>query len=222
MSTLWEGRESVVRNLSEVDREIAETVSDWLENVVSQPHPGLGRAGPVCPFVLPALRADALSVLIHDWHGPHDVTGMVSLIDDITRRYRESEPISPNRKLHAMVVVIAGLPENHFDLVDEGHRAAKGSVIEQGYMLGQFHPRCQEPAARNPLFPVNRAPYPLYAIRQMAVHDILFLHHERRWFERYRRAYGHHYTGTTRVDRFLRDLYGAAARRYGYTEGEGE
>ncbi len=215
-----EGREAVVGGLSQPDEHTARTVSAWLGTVVSRPHPQLGRDGPVCPFVQPAVRAGALSILVHHWRAPHDTARMVSVIGDIVRRFRQTEPRSPNRKLHALVVVIAGLPDRHFGLIDEGHRVAKDTVIRQGLMLGQFHPRCDEPAVRNPLFPVNRAPYPLYAVRHMAVHDILFLHHERDWFDHYRRAFGHRYSDGSRLDRHFRELYESSLRRYARPEGE--
>src|SRR5947208_11361656 len=107
---------------------------------------------------------------------------------------------SSNTNLHALVVVVDGRPEDAWWLIDEGHKAAKDDIVAQGLMLGQFHPLCTEPAARNPLFPVNRAPYPLYAIRNMALHDILFLHDNPTWFHHYQKGFGHRYGSGTRMD----------------------
>ncbi|MEU8901785.1 DUF6875 domain-containing protein [Nocardia sp. NPDC048505] len=214
------GREPATVRFSEPSDQVAETISHWLRSVIAQPHVQLGREGPICPFVQPALRARELSVLVHRWQGPDQVTQMRSVVRAIVQRFRDTDANASNRKLHALVVVIEGLQSRHFRLIDEGHRAAKDLVIQQGYMLGQFHPECDEPAVRNPLFPVNRAPYPLFAVRHMAVHDILFLHDDRGWFEQYRRRFGHRYTADSRLDRHFRDLFEMAERKYIRLKGE--
>jgi hypothetical protein len=69
----------------------------------------------------------------------------------------------------------------------------KTFFIENGMMLGQFHPLCPAPAARNPTFKNKISPIPLFALRHIAAHDILFLHTRPDWFERYRSLYGERY-----------------------------
>jgi hypothetical protein len=39
---------------------------------------------------------------------------------------------------------------------DESYGALKDAAVGAGLMIGQFHPACAEPAARNPAFPVHR------------------------------------------------------------------
>ncbi|MFC8528651.1 DUF6875 domain-containing protein [Nocardia sp. NPDC057227] len=201
--------------LSDPDSVVADTVSHWLVDYVGRPHPLLGRDGPVCPFVIPALKAGSLSVRQHRWRGQPDISRMAGLIDAILDHFHASVPDARPGDLHTLVVPVIGLPGSAWWLIDDGHRRAKTRVAARGYMLGQFHPACTEPAVHNALFPVNRAPYPLFAVRPMALHDLLFLHEDPIWFEQYRQRFGHRYHGGGRVSPQLRGLYSAASRQYG-------
>ncbi|GAB0102099.1 hypothetical protein JMUB6875_10660 [Nocardia sp. JMUB6875] len=205
-------------SLSEPDAVVAETVSRWLRDCVGRPHPALGREGPVCPFVIPAIRAGMLSVRQHRWQGAPEISRMTGLIETILDRFDAAAPDTRPGDLRTLVVPVIGLPESAWRLIDDGHRRTKSRVAARGFMLGQFHPACTAPAVHNPVFPVNRAPYPLFAVRRMALHDILFLHDDPTWFELYRRRFGHRYHGSGRVSPQLRELYSAAARRHGHRQ----
>jgi heptaprenyl diphosphate synthase len=83
-------------------------------------------------------------------------------------------------------------------------------------MIGQFHPECAEPAARNPAFRVSRSPVPLVAIRFMAVHDILFLGEQANWFAQYHRRFGaRHRRQSNGIDPVLTTLYYKALAVHG-------
>ncbi|MFF0456610.1 DUF6875 domain-containing protein [Nocardia africana] len=206
-------------SLSEPSEAVSAEIDKWLQGYIGQPHEELGREGPVCPFVLPSLRSGSLSVRVHRWRGSDGVEAMLGLIDRIVAEFARGARGPQLPRLQALVVVVTGLNESAWWLIDEGHRRAKGAVVDRGYMLGQFHPHCAEPAAHNPLFPVNRAPYPLFAIRKMALHDLLFLHDDPVWFDRYQERFAHKFTDGTHVDEYLRDLFRATTDRYSPSEG---
>ena len=46
--------------LSKEDLQAVKTIADWTRDFVAQPHPQVGRAGSVCPFVPPAIESDTL------------------------------------------------------------------------------------------------------------------------------------------------------------------
>ena len=46
--------------LSKEDLQALKTIADWTRDFVAQSHPHLGRGGPVCPFVPPAIENDTL------------------------------------------------------------------------------------------------------------------------------------------------------------------
>jgi heptaprenyl diphosphate synthase len=63
-------------------------------------------------------------------------------------------------------------------------------MVENGIMIGQFHPKCHTAAVHDPAWrSVSVAPVPLIAMRKMVIHDILFLR-EKRWFLEYSKRYG--------------------------------
>lgn len=196
--------------------EMGRVVQEWLREYVEAPHPDLGRPGAVCPFVTPSRRAGALVVRACDWSAwqpeQPDLPRMLALIEAIVDRFRHTEWTSTNTMLHTLLVVIRNLPRRDWPLIDRGHRLAKDEIVAHRMMLGQFHPECAEPAARNPMFPVNRAPLPAFAVRNLALHDVLFLNGNRRWFEHYRAQFGRRYSG--HVDPLFRSLFDDASRRF--------
>lgn len=199
--------------------ELAETlatVDRWLRDYVTQPHPALGRNGPVCPFVAPALRADSIEARVR-LIGP---SPNVPLIVEIIRCALDEFDVIPwrgnNPSLRSLLVLIPDMPADRLHFLDLAHATVKPEAVRRGMMLGQFHAECQERAARNPNFPVSRSPVPLVAFRPMALHDVLFLRNEREWFEEYRRRFGDRYgPRRTGVEPLFVKLFEQACAEYG-------
>lgn len=203
------------------DPALATTVSTWLHDYIARPHPKLGRSGAICPFVEPTIRADGLVVRVAEWDRRYGLEEMEYLMDDAVAGFHTiawSHP-APNRQ--ALVIALPNLPEHQWELIDRAHRQVKDRVVAQGLMIGEFHPRCPTPAARNPDFPVNRSPVPLFAVRRMASHDILFLADEPRWFAAYHNRFGAEFAQGRIRDPHLCARYAAAAARHGYPEHPG-
>jgi hypothetical protein len=187
----------------------------WIADFLACPHPQIGRTGAICPFVEPAIRNETLLLRAQSVGPEAGVQELVALIDDMTRTFAETEWREPNSALHALVTVVIGLPGDRLHLLDDAHAAAKPGLVSRGLMLGQFHPRCGEMAARNPDFAVARSPVPMLALRHMAFHDVLFLHQEREWFASYRRAYGKNHERGHVADPLLAEVYRQAVERWG-------
>ncbi|MGP4111434.1 DUF6875 domain-containing protein [Streptomyces sp. 4N509B] len=187
------------------------TLSHWLDTYVSAPHAELGREGPVCPFVPPAIRAGSLRLLRSPWRPGDGLTELVERIHAAMDLFDAGPMVSRNGGLDSLIVVFDGMTREDWTLVDEAHLTTKHDAVERGLMLGQMHPECTAPASRNPFFPVNRAPFPLMAVRRMAFHDILFLHGNPVWFEKYRSSYGQHYRMPSKVDPYFVRLFDTGA-----------
>lgn len=198
--------------LAAPDVEVDTLVREWLENYVDRSHPKLGRSGPVCPFIAPSLRSDLTVIKACHWQGDLTPERMTRLIAALVEEFLGQQWKSSNANLHAMVVAITGLPEESWWLVDEGHRQAKDAIVARGLMLGEFHPLCESPAVWNPLFPVNRSPLPMYAIRNMALHDVLFLHDNPSWFRHYQKQYGSRYAGSASMNPYFSELFESGNR----------
>jgi hypothetical protein len=198
--------------------ELDALVADWLGDYITKPHPELGRDGPVCPFVESSHRADSLVVRSYHWNHEFELSHMIRVVEKSIETFHSIEWKSRNSALWSLVVTVSGLSAEAYWLIDEAHRVAKDGIVAQGLMLGQFHPNCDARAARNLGFPVNKAPIPLFVVRNMAFHDILFLHGNTDWFVHYKERYGRYYERRTRLDAEFVDFFESACKRLGEQE----
>ncbi|CAL9647608.1 hypothetical protein SUDANB176_06520 [Streptomyces sp. enrichment culture] len=190
-------------------------IRDWLEEYVCRPDERLGRGGAICPFTAPSLRSGSLEIRVRPAGpapGPGTVTGLMrAALDEFGRiEWQDSPPA-----LRSLIVAFPDLSPSDFHLLDDAHGEVKTLAVARGLMIGQFHPLCEEPAARNPLFPVNRSPVPLVAIRPMAVHDILFLKDRKEWFAAYRQRFGGHYRSGRDAEPLFAELFRQARAEHG-------
>ncbi|KAK1184905.1 polyprenyl synthetase family protein [Streptomyces sp. NBS 14/10] len=168
-------------------------IHDWLNGYIAQPNDRLGRGGAVCPFVAPSLRAGSLEIQVRTVGSAPVVGTVIDMVHHALDEFDLIEWEGSNPALRSLLVAMPDLAPTECHLLDEAHRAVKSAAVRRGMMIGQFHPLCEEPAARNPGFRVNRSPVPLVAIRPMALHDILFLKDRKDWFDEYHRRFGSHY-----------------------------
>jgi uncharacterized protein DUF6875 len=146
---------------------------DWLEHFVTRPHPSLGRSGAVCPRLAPALGADRVwlvSLAVSGFTSGHAV-GAGRLL----RRLFEEVAFGPHRAGCTLLGLFPGLPERLAgEFIDGGHPRLRAEFVEHGLMLGEFHAGSSVGGVHNRAFPVMRSPVPMYAVRAMTPHDLLF------------------------------------------------
>lgn len=210
----------------------------WMRTYLAREHPDMPRPGAVCPFVKPALDADAIEIRAVATPGPSPQTTALratrtalaafagevvapAALPAFSAEAASPVPVDPasggrsaaSGTLRALVLAFPDLAARGA-LIDEIHALVKCEAVAAGLMIGQFHDACMEPSARNPLFPVNRAPLPLLVIRAMTVHDILFLHGHERWFRVYAERFGHLFASGRRMDPAFLALYEGASERF--------
>lgn len=159
----------------------------WVADYLTQPNPGLGRAGPVCPFARPSMDRDLI------WVGavrgvspaPADV---VTLLDEFRGVFCELPPAS-GRDVLLKATLIAFPDIVDYSLIDHVQRALKPRYVAAGLMIGQFYDGCQEPGLWNDGFRPLQSPVPLIAIRHMVSSDFPFLNSEPEWIEAYLRLF---------------------------------
>jgi heptaprenyl diphosphate synthase len=143
----------------------------------------------VCPYLRASLRKDELRIAFDC-----DVTGdSATAIFDAIRRCAATfvAQCEANASHQALLLVFPRLRADSYHLLDDVQLEAKDLMVENGLMIGQFHPGCRTSAVHNPLWRgISVSPYPLVAMRNMVVHDILFLHEKKHWFMEYARRYG--------------------------------
>jgi hypothetical protein len=151
------------------------TIVDWSAEYLIPEHPDLGRDGPVCPFtktsmeqglfLLGHLRANAAK---------HDITQTIVAF----REWYLQMATTINdrlRKFLTFVLVMQDVDPADATEIDDLHRSLKDSFVEQGLMLGEFHPANAKPGLWNEEFRPLRSPIPLLVIRVMVQNDLPFL-----------------------------------------------
>ncbi|CRK56718.1 hypothetical protein [Alloactinosynnema sp. L-07] len=191
-------------------------VEDWLGTYITRPHSLIGRPGPVCPFVEPAQRMGSLETRVRLVGSSPSAALMTELMRCALDEFDDIEWKASNPNLHALLVVLPDLARDSLEVLDQAHAAVKSESVHRGMMIGQFHQDCDEVAARNPDFAVSRSPVPLFAIRSMAVHDVLFLSGREDWFMVYATRFGSRYwKGARGVDPVLVTQFDKACAAYG-------
>ncbi|MEU8517062.1 DUF6875 domain-containing protein [Kitasatospora sp. NPDC048722] len=153
----------------------AARVLAWSRAFLTTSHPDLGRTGPVCPYTQPSLRRGLFHIATIDGEDDGDLPALVgqlrtrydALLDGLAQ---ESE-----RELLTVLLLLPHLDPADSTALDELQRKAKDDFVEQGLMIGQFHPACEEGGLWNPAFRPLRAPVPLLAVRKLLVFDLPFL-----------------------------------------------
>jgi hypothetical protein len=143
-------------------------IAAWAVEFLNAPHEQLGRRGPVCPFT--ALSMSRNAFLLADAGPARDAAAIEALV----HRYRGwfAELDEP---LLTILLVLPGLDRIDPGPLDTLQARLKDAFVGEGLMIGQFHPRCDQPGLWSEDFRPLRAPVPLLAIRRMVASDLPFL-----------------------------------------------
>ncbi|HKS46440.1 MAG TPA: hypothetical protein VJT49_15275 [Amycolatopsis sp.] len=191
-----------------------ETARRWFVEYLCKPHELLGRDGAICPFVAPAIKAGSVASMERPVAADIDVDGMVAIVHDMADGFESVRWPGHGDSLRALVWVLTGIPDEKLTLLDEAHRNTKADLVQRGFILGQFHPHCQETAVHNPDFLISRAPVPMLGLRRMAFHDVLFLNSDPHWFSAYQQRYGDRYESSSVASPALVEMYRQACDRW--------
>jgi hypothetical protein len=167
-----------------------EETARWIREFLSRANPDLGRSGPVCPFVKPAL--DNGLVWLTARHGlptPEQLNTTVMMYRDF---FLAREPLTgKDAGLETILMVFPDIAVSLAPwLIDATQARLKPEFVSHGLMIGQFHPRCDEPGLWNDDFRPLRAPYPMLVIRHMVVTDFPFLKHDAQFVQSYMQSFG--------------------------------
>jgi len=208
---------------SNADIPIAYQILAWVQESLVEPHPLMKRSASstgesICPFAKPVLDENALYMAFH-----HEVNGKsAELIESIVLGYREpfkkSTPFHErDRMKKALVVVFPEIPADETEVLDIVHASIKSRCVHDGLMVAQCHARCTGRSVHNPALKVYASPFPLVAMRHMALHDILFLQESEAWFHAYDLRFGSRFREPEKLQDFERpllDVYTRAKARF--------
>lgn len=180
--------------VSAEDLDAVQVALDWARDFLSAPHEGLGRKGPVCPYIRHSFDERLLFVTCR----PEGSCNDPELADSVRAArhwfgHLQSRAPVGSEHLVTIVVVLPRIDRSASIELDALHRSLKDEFVAEGLMIGQFHPECQARGLWSADFRPLQAPVPLLAIREMVPSDLPFLvgsvQHANVYFERY--ALGH-------------------------------
>jgi prolyl-tRNA editing enzyme YbaK/EbsC (Cys-tRNA(Pro) deacylase) len=193
-------------------------IAKWTRDYLCQPHPELGRTGPVCPFVPGALQKKLLFAIVYEGDR-FDREMLKDILLDEMKRFIELEPTSGNEaQFKALMVLLPDIPaEQTRDLIDFAQIELQKHFVPNGLMVGEFHAGPpQKGGLWNTDFRPLRSPVPMLVIRHMVPTDILFLKDDPDLFFGYLKIYGN------AVPERFRPQFEAAAARFGVNMAPGE
>ncbi|MEU7791327.1 DUF6875 domain-containing protein [Amycolatopsis sp. NPDC049159] len=147
----------------------------WLDEFIMRPDRRLGRRGAVCPFVAPALAQDIVcfTTLRSPGRTASDAYERCLVLADLFLERFAGKPEFRSAALLAFFPDVE--PEAAADFIDGGHRLLRMPFVRLGLMIGEFHPRSTVASVHNPEFTVGRSPVPIFAVRALSGHDLMFL-----------------------------------------------
>ncbi|MGY1667907.1 DUF6875 domain-containing protein [Geodermatophilus sp. SYSU D00696] len=184
-----EGRTS---GLADRDRDALRAVADWIRSFVVRPHDGLGRPGPVCPFVPTSLERQRLW-LAPEQVGDGGVPRVVELMEGHRRRLLEAGAADGGDTTYDVtVVVFPDLPAERAQGVfdDVLQQIAVPSYVEDGIVFGPFYDGNRSTAIYNGGFRPFQSPVPFLFVRHGVVSDWKFFLDQEDWLGHWARRFG--------------------------------
>ncbi|MGS2808918.1 DUF6875 domain-containing protein [Nocardia sp. MW-W600-9] len=158
-------------------------IRGWAREYLTQPLAEIGRDGPVCPYVGPAMRRDL--IWVGRVAGAQPWPAYVRLVlSDALELFPKLPPATGGATvLRCLVTALPELPE--YTLIDDLHDQLKSEFVERGLMLGQFYPGCTQPGLWNRNYHPLDAPIPMLVVRTMMATDFPFLLARPEWMSAY-------------------------------------
>ena len=167
-------------------------IVNWMKDYLCNPHPELGRKGPVCPYVKPAMERNSVYMSVYrDSMLTKD--SIRDVIMDYQKQFLKMEPQTGEDAIFkCFLILFPNLPSEEAPaLIDSTQEALSPAFVPEGLMLGEFHDRPpKKPGLWNEEFMPLWSPVPMLAIRHMVPTDILFLHKRRDLLEPYLKRFG--------------------------------
>jgi hypothetical protein len=209
------------------DLALAQQVLTWAKEYLMKENDEVHRPYPpqtVCPFVESSINSNCFYMVFHNEFNGQDVSAIIEQILEYIHPFKMAPPFAENlRARKALLVVFPKIESVRLKALDVCHRIIKPKMVEEGLMVGQFHPDCDERAIHNRHWRmVSQSPVPLVAMRHMSVHDIMFLESHEQWFKIYDVKFGHRFRdrgkSLSRCEKHLIKFYERARARYLITD----
>lgn len=196
--------------LSPENIQIANELLAWAHDYLMTENENIKRpAGnqTVCPFVKGSVENNSFYMDFHNEITGHTVEEIEQVMNGNISKFKYLGPFNPNDKYKkALLVIFPKLSEKQTYVLDRAHENIKSKFVSEGLMVGQFHKNCDTRGVYNPGFRVSTSPYPLIAIRHMAIHDIIFIRDVPEWFNHYNLRFGNAFNEPDKIEDYNKHL----------------
>lgn len=143
----------------------------------------------ICPFVAPAIGADALLFSASELD---DAEPTLERLDDLLRQsanlFETIDAADP--RLRCLVMVLPGVRGARLLEATDPSRSIKNELLRRGILVGEFFPSCPFATTFNPRLFALRSPSPMYVLRTFIETDWRFICQIPEWQATYRERFG--------------------------------
>ena len=186
-------------------------VVDWSRSYLCNPHPDLGRKGPVCPYVQFSMEKNLFFMTIYQ--GSYlERTAIVNTILKYQQWFLELDPLRGNEAQYKTILILFPnlSSEDAPQFIDSIQAELKPACVANGVIIGEFHAGPpQKTGIRNANFRPFYCPIPVLGIRYMVPYDFPFLQEDKAFVTAYLQQFGN------RIPEFLKPMVQQAALKFG-------
>ncbi len=185
-----------LRQLTTRDIEIGAEILTWMRQSLVAPTPQVKRSRksqgePVCPFLSASIESGNCHIVLCDDLNHSDSSTLADFLLSWRKRFKRLPPATGAATVQkSLLIAFPGADKGFGERLDEVHGRIKDDFVRDGLMIGRFHPWCDARSVWNQNFKAFVAPFPLVAIRSMAIHDIYFVRENAAWFREYEARFG--------------------------------
>ena len=200
------------------NRQAIEQVVAWAQQYLCQPHPDLGRPGPVCPFVQSSMKKCIFYMTVY--RGANlDADEVFAAVMKYRDWFFHLEPREHKDAQYKSIQIL--FPDISVDearrVIDGTQALLKPQYVERGIMVGEFHPGPPQKAGLwNADFRPLHCPVPLLSIRYMVATDYAFLKDDKQFMAAYLANFGHN------VPSHLKESVMHSAQQFGLSDAVAE
>jgi hypothetical protein len=146
----------------------------WIHDFPVNPHPDLGRSGPVCPYMGRALRQKFVELFEFDARQGDEacIERLRQLREDLRQR---GATLGEDAIYLVYFLVPYGLPEADLTaMMQRVHKRVRPEFVSSGMLAGDFWPAHEAPGLHSRQFRPFDSPLALFPIRHMVPADLPF------------------------------------------------
>ncbi|HEY7402086.1 MAG TPA: hypothetical protein VIB39_01075 [Candidatus Angelobacter sp.] len=178
------------------DIELGAQILTWMQESLVAPTPQVKRSRksqgePVCPFLSASIESGHCHISLCDDMNDAGTEALAEFLLSWRDKFKSMPPSTGSAAVQkSLVIAFPGAGKEFGKRLDEVHGRIKSDFVRGGLMIGRFHPWCDSGSVWNQNFKAFTSPFPLVAIRYMAIHDIYFVRENAAWFREYENRFG--------------------------------